>query len=207
MEDTIHLELDEFQLVIYPQVYSPREDSYLFIDFLKKSRSIFQQQFFEIGTGSGIISLVLGKQSTNHTHYASDLNYLAALNANDNLKSNGIENVEIVCTDLFRSFRKKSCPKLLIFNPPYLPEDLDIDHLLTDSERIQFTGGIHGYEALNKLLEVVNDGRIISLISSNAISIDEFRKINPKWKVEILDEKSFSFEKIILISIERGELN
>lgn len=205
MQNIIHLELDEFQLAIYPNVYSPREDSFLFIDFLKKSRSISQHQFLEIGTGSGIISILLGKHNLNVTNYASDLNYMAALNAKDNLKSNGIENVMIVCTDFFKSFRKNSSPKLVIFNPPYLPDDPEMDPLLSNSEKIQFSGGIHGYETLSELLAVVDCERIISMISSNAISVADYQTMHPQWNIEILDQKSFAFEKIVLISMERGD--
>lgn len=171
------------------EVYSPEEDSYLLSEVLSKElpRLIKKNEnlrLLEIGVGSGIQLEKAGELGVkNENIFSVDINPVAVetcLNKGFNcIKSN-----------LFDRVKEKY--DLIIFNPPYLPEDKNEP---LDS-RIATTGGKKGSEIINKFLKqakkyLKKEGQIFLLISSLTEGID-FKG----YRKKILCKKKMFFEEL-----------
>ena len=153
-------------------VYTPREDSY----FLKNNlMGLLKEEAIEIGCGSGFVILTIDQNNPKNNFIAIDLNFNAAQLTRINSQQNGIENVQILTGDLMTCFRKKSLPKQIIFNPPYLPRDSSLDDMLPFNDQIQFVGGEKGFELSSRIVqEIANDSILHIIISSASIKIEDF---------------------------------
>jgi len=144
----------EIELDVFEEIYEPREDSFLLADSLKNLQG---KKVLEIGSGSGLQSIVAAKQGAIVT--AVDINSLAVKCTKHNAEKN---NVQINCfqSDLFSHIKEKF--DIIIFNPPYLPGK---------SSDITVDGGKNGMEVIDKFLEQAKDyltdkGYVLLLISS-----------------------------------------
>ena len=168
-------------------IYKPAEDSYLMSRILKeKLPNLLKQNpelnFLEIGTGSGIhleTAKKLGIKKENI--FSSDINPKAVSHCN-NLGYNCIQ------SNLFEKINNKY--DIIIFNPPYLPEDKQEPK----DSKLNTTGGEKGNEIIIKFLEKAKDylkknGKIFLITSSLSEDIN-FEKIGYKTK-EIGCEKLF----------------
>ncbi|MEK6855976.1 MAG: HemK2/MTQ2 family protein methyltransferase [Nanoarchaeota archaeon] len=174
-------------------IYSPREDSFLLtkeVEKLSKGKKVL-----DMGTGSGIQAIVAKKTGAREV-IAVDID----VNAVNYVKNLGIKTIK---SDLFKKIKGKF--ELIIFNPPYLPEDKVED---LESARIT-SGGKNGDEIILRFLKeckshLKSDGIILLLISSLTPKkrIDNLmKKIN--FKYEILQKQSLFMEKIEVWKIER----
>ena len=149
-------------------IYSPAEDSYLMQKVLQEKIPIFLKgnpslKVLEIGAGSGI-QLVILQQSGVKNIFSSDINPHAVMQC----KKMGFECVQ---SDLFEKIKGKY--DLIIFNPPYLPEDKNEPR----ESKISTTGGKNGSEIINKFLiqarkYLEKNGKIFLLTSSLTKNID-----------------------------------
>lgn len=136
-------------------IYQPSEDSYL----LKKQVKLFSKNktVLDMGSGSGI-QAETALSSEAKSVLASDINPESiAL-----LKSIGIQTIK---SNLFQNINGKF--DLIIFNPPYLPEDKREDK----ESQLATTGGKKGDEILIKFLKQAKihlnkQGVILTLLSS-----------------------------------------
>ena len=142
------------ELDIFEGIYDPREDSFLLADSLKGLQG---KKVLEIGSGSGLQSIVAAKQGAKVT--AVDINSLAVKCKKHNTQKN---NVKINCfkSDLFSHVKEKF--DVIIFNPPYL---------LGKSNDITIDGGKNGREIIDKFLKQAKNylnekGYILLLVSS-----------------------------------------
>tara|TARA_B100000287_G_C20650316_1_gene786615 strand:+ start:798 stop:1403 length:606 start_codon:yes stop_codon:yes gene_type:complete len=190
------------KLEIVPEIYMPREDSFLFIDNLKYEME-GENVFTEIGVGSGIISLSIGNKKS--SIIGVDINMIAALVSKKNAYRNNYDNYLGVCGDGIKSFRKKSLGEKLIFNPPYLPEDNEIDPYSPKHELQQLVGGIKGDEVINNIINSLDDSvnMVFTIISSLATNPIEFSKNKKKWDIRVVSSKNLGFETIWLLKLER----
>ena len=184
------------------EVYAPREDSYLFVDHLSHVTKFHPQTVLEIGCGSGVIILNLLNSYSSAVFYAIDVNFSAAQLTLENSKTNGFDNLQIITGLDFHPFRKNSFD-MVVFNPPYLPND-DLNAKFTDLENLQYVGGEHGYESLLSLLQSHKAyfKRCLSMISSLSISLDDFDRLIPDFEVTKVSELKLSFETLWLILLE-----
>ncbi|MCX6746582.1 MAG: methyltransferase [Candidatus Pacearchaeota archaeon] len=172
-------------------IYSPAEDSYLMSKILENNLPELIKQnpdlkFLEIGTGNGIhLQTALDLRIKKENIFSSDINQEAV----SHCKSLGFNCIH---SDLFENFKKEMKFSLIIFNPPYLPEDSKEPR----DSRIATTGGKKGSETINKFLEQAKNyldknGKIFLLTSS-------FTKgINFKgYKKRLLEKKKLFFEEI-----------
>lgn len=176
-------------------IYSPEEDSYLLslalksevAKIIKKNSNI---KCLEVGIGSGIqlqTLLEIGVKKENI--YGVDLN-------TDAVKHCSELGFNCMKSDLFSNVNNKY--DVILFNPPYLPED----DLKEDYEsKLITTGGKEGSEILNKFLTeakdyLKNDGKIYILISSLTLGIDF-----SGYKMKIINEKKIFFEKLQTIEL------
>jgi release factor glutamine methyltransferase len=136
-------------------IYQPSDDSFLLEKQVKKFAK--DKKVLDIGSGSGIqakTALSAGAKSV----LATDINPKAV----EHLRKIGIHSVK---SDLFSNINNKF--DLIIFNPPYLPED----KREPQDSKPATTGGKKGDEIILKFLKQAPlylnpDGSILLLISS-----------------------------------------
>ncbi|MCK9568193.1 methyltransferase [Candidatus Pacearchaeota archaeon] len=175
-------------------IYEPAEDSFLMSRILKENIPNLLNKnpdlkFLEIGTGSGIhleTAKSLGIKLENI--FSSDIDKKSVLHC----RSLGFNCIH---SDLFDKIPKIKFD-LIIFNPPYLPED----SREPKSSRLATTGGKKGNEIILLFLKQAKNylnknGKIFLITSSLAKDVD-FKKLNYKAK-EIGFEKLF-FEKLFI---------
>ena len=145
-------------------IYQPAEDSYLLSQILKEQIPRLLEQntnlnFLEIGAGSGI-HLETARQSKvkEQNIFSCDINQ----NAVEHCKSLGFNCVN---SDLFQNIKGKF--NIIIFNPPYLPDD---KREPCDS-KLATTGGKTGCEIINRFLKqaknyLKQNGKIFLVVSN-----------------------------------------
>jgi len=160
-------------------VYQPAEDSYLLTDILKKELPGLinknpDLRFLEIGAGSGIHLSTAEKTGVKKENiFSSDIDKNSVNHCN-------LLGYNCIKSDLFENITGKY--NLIIFNPPYLPEESKepID------SKMATTGGKKGDEIILKFLEqaknhLENNGKTFLLASSLTPKID-FEKLGYKSK-------------------------
>jgi release factor glutamine methyltransferase len=165
-------------------IYEADEDSFLILKHIKDYAKV---KILDLGTGSGILSEEALKYSKDVL--AADINKEAV----EYVKKKGIK---ARISNLFSNIKEKF--DLIIFNPPYLPEEK-----LEDKEsKAITTGGNNGYEILEKFFSQANDhlnknGKILIVFSSltNKNKVDKIIKKN-KFKFKLLESKKIFFEEL-----------
>ena len=180
-------------------VYEPGEDSFLLKKHVKDNA---QGLVLDMGTGSGIQAKEAARSSKVKKIYAVDIDPEAV-----NYCKRKVKNKKIVCKrsdlfDVFKQLKKKPRFDLIIFNPPYLPEDKRLRDLTLD-------GGKKGYELTIKFLRqgksfLQKNGKILLLFSSltNKKKIDKTLK-QLKLKHKLLDSEMHFFEELYVYLIEK----
>ena len=167
-----------------PEIYKPAEDSYLLTDTLKKYVKNTNLKAIEIGIGSGIQLQTL-KEIGIKDIYGVDINKKAITQC---------ENLGFRCitSDLFDHVKGKF--DLIVFNPPYLPEN----RKEPKSSKLATTGGKLGSEIINKFLKQAKNhlnpnGRIYLLTSSLTKDINWLN-----YKKKLLGKKKLFFEELFV---------
>jgi release factor glutamine methyltransferase len=100
-----------------PEVYGPREDTFLLLDALTNEQ--LSGRALEIGVGTGVIALNVAHRFQEIE--GVDIDPRAVALAAQNAEKNLITNVYFHCSDLFQSVTGPF--DVIIFNPPYCPVD------------------------------------------------------------------------------------
>lgn len=174
-------------------IYQPAEDSFLMSQILKERLPQILKKnpnlkFLEIGAGSGIhlqTASTLGVKKQNI--FSSDIDGEA-------VKHCQLLGFNCIHSDLFENINGKY--NLIIFNPPYLPEDAREPK----SSRLATTGGKKGNEIILRFLKqakkhLEKNGKIFLITSSLAENIN-FEKFEYKAK-KIGCEKLF-YERLCI---------
>ncbi|MEM3126738.1 MAG: methyltransferase [Candidatus Woesearchaeota archaeon] len=182
------------------EVYRGGEDTQLLLDVIDKYA---HDKVLEIGTGSGVIAKEAAKFA--RIVIATDISKEAIEVARQNTPSNVI----FIESDLFSFFKQQKIKEkfdLIIFNPPYLPEDE------RESEKIKAitTGGKHGWEIIERFLYDVaqflkNDGKILLVFSSltNKERVDGLIEEHLLSKKIVKEQKIEFFETLYLYEIAK----
>jgi release factor glutamine methyltransferase len=186
----------------HPEVYEPAEDTFLFAENLQVER---RDRVLEIGTGTGIIAIIVSRKCSTVT--ATDINPHALDCAAKNIITNKAYNVELRKGDLFEPLADEKYD-LILFNTPYLPtsEEERVD----DELDAAWNGGEDGREVIDRFLDDLKDhlnpGGRVQLVQSSLSDIDQTLKklkdININASVTAR-EKCF-FEEVVIIT---GKLN
>jgi release factor glutamine methyltransferase len=187
------VEEDKYNIVVFPGVYPPSEDTYLLLDALEIRQD---DVFLEVGSGAGLVSLAASKKAL--TVVSIDSSFDAVRNTSENLtKSNLSKNSHVIESDLLGAFAPSAKFSLIVFNPPYLPQDnerTELDYALV--------GGKQGSELTRKFVRqavehLVSGGRIL-VVASTLADIDSIREtmVDCGFSVEVVSEAAFFFEKI-----------
>ena len=208
------------------EVYEPMEDSFLLAEHVKKHSLGF---VLDVGTGSGIqaiaasekAKLVIGidtsrdaiklatenalKQNVKNTGFfeSNMLDLLKKIETKKQFKNSFLK--EIKNKKIHDFLEKKILFDLIIFNPPYLPQDKGI-------EDKSIYGGIKGHETLEKFFSKVSE-----YLKENGNILIVFSSLTKKEKVDGLlqnycfefkqvDEKKLFFETLFVYLIKKSGL-
>ena len=168
-------------------IYEPREDSYLFKQYIE-GLNLEGKKCLDMGTGSGILAEAM---------LESGAEKVSAADINPEASEKVSEKVKFVESDLFE--RIDSDYDLIVFNPPYLPEDRDEG--LEGKEA--WRGGVEGTELTERFLdqafEHLNGGGVIVTMLS---SLADFGEIEQKFDFEVIEELNLWFERLYLIKLK-----
>ncbi|MCK4884056.1 MAG: methyltransferase, partial [Candidatus Diapherotrites archaeon] len=177
-------------------VYAPAEDSFLLADsiseHIKKTQSML-----EIGCGTGYVCLQLAKKAKTVT--AVDINPDAILLTKTNAEKNNLKNITVFKSDLFSKIKADEKFDVVVFNPPYLPDDGVNSKDMLDKALI---GGATGREVLSVFLKGVKthlteNGRVFFLISSFTGQREvEEKLIQEGFFFKVIGSKKLFFETL-----------
>ena len=177
-------------------IYSPREDSFLLQRNLKhyvKGKSVL-----DIGSGSGILAeAALKNKASSVTASDIDNNAIKLLKN----KFQNTSKIKVIKSDLFSNIKSKF--DVILFNPPYLPQDAREDK----ESSIITTGGKHGDELTLKFLKQakshLNKNGIILLITSSLTFQERILNLIKKLKFtsRVIDSQKLFMEELELLEI------
>jgi release factor glutamine methyltransferase len=181
-------------------VYAPREDSYLLKKWVEKNSK--GKKALDMGTGSGILAIA-AKAAGALSVLGVDKNLEAVKLAKKNAKKAGLKDIVFKYSDLFIEVNEKF--DLIIFNPPYLPEE---EHA-TAAKDYDLIGGIKGNEAsihfLKQAIGYLNPKGIVLMICSSLS--DPFEIFNNArifgYDYRILEELKMDFETIYCVKFAK----
>ncbi|MBD3252748.1 DUF2431 domain-containing protein [Candidatus Pacearchaeota archaeon] len=178
-------------------MYQPAEDSWLLSEttekFLKnelKNKQINKQiKILDIGSGTGIQAETIMKLGFKNI-LTSDIDEKAVKLLKKKFKS--------VKSDLFSDIKEKF--DLIVFNPPYLPEDKKEP----EDSKTATTAGKKGYELIVSFLKQAKihlnkNGKILILFSSLSkpeIIKEKTKKLNYKFK--LINKQKLFFEELFV---------
>lgn len=130
------------ELLVFDSVYEPREDSFLLAESVKTGKGC---KALDMGCGCGIQAINMALQGARVI--AVDINPIAVKNTRENASRLGLsKKISAKESDLFSALEGKKFD-LIVFNPPYLPNEATSDAALD--------GGIQGNELLLNFLDRV----------------------------------------------------
>ncbi|MBS3120985.1 methyltransferase [Candidatus Woesearchaeota archaeon] len=182
-------------------VYQPAEDSYLLQEYVKEYAF---GRVLDMGTGSGIQALTALKRTNVKEVVAVDIDEEAVRRLQQGIKEQRLRKIKVIKSDLFD--RVEGHFNLIIFNPPYLPQDEGI-------EDQAIYGGKKGWEVIGRFLQEVSahlfaDGKVLLLFSSltHRDKVDE-RLSYHLLDFELLGQKKLSFEELfVYVVVKSGVL-
>lgn len=184
-----------------PHVYGPEEDTYVLLEALENEN--LSGDGLELGVGTGIIALHVCDHFKKFT--GTDINphavELAARNAQANKK-----NVHFLVSDLFSHISKPF--DVIIFNPPYVPADEDIETI----EDLSYHGGEEGRLIIDQFLtqfpRYLNPEGTVYLLQSSLSGVDETITTLKKMRFlcKIIARKRLFFEELVVFKIRRDTM-
>ncbi len=178
---------------VFPDVYSPDEDSQLLIESLEVSPG---DDVLEIGCGSGIVAIHCAKAGAIVT--AVDINPMAVECTIVNAEDNGVE-LKVRVSDIYENVHGTF--DLIIFNLPYLPVQDE------GMAAAAWSGGEDGLEPLRKLLDGADDhlnpdGSLV-VVTCSLMDHGKMEGMLDRYKVKKLGSKSLFFERLDVLEIRR----
>jgi len=165
-------------------VYEPQEDSTMLVKYV---RDYAKGNVLDVGTGSGIQAIAASQNKNAVSVLATDMQKGVIEYCKKNIKN---EKIKFAVSDLFEIFKKNKKFKnikfdTIIFNPPYLPQELKLKDLTIE-------GGKKGYEVIEKFLNEVN-----KFLKSDGIILITFSSLTKKEKIEeFIKNNLLDFEEL-----------
>ncbi|MBU1205103.1 MAG: methyltransferase [Nanoarchaeota archaeon] len=208
------------------EVYEPMEDSFLLAEHVKRYSKGF---VLDVGTGPGIQAIAASEKAK--LVIGIDISRDAIKLARENAFKQNVKNICFFESSLFDLFKKIQAKKqfknnflkeiknkrihsfleknvlfdLIIFNPPYLPQDKGI------SDKSIY-GGIKGHETLERFFseasEYLKENGKILIVFSSLTNKEKVDKILQDYYFEFkkLDEKKLFFETLFVYLIKKSSL-
>jgi len=178
--------------------YEPREDSKLLEKYVRKYA---KGNVLDVGTGSGIQAITAAKSEKVKSILATDIQSKIIQYNKKNIIN---KKITFIVSDLFSNIKNKKFDTI-IFNPPYLPQELKVKDLTLE-------GGKKGYEVIEKFLNNANNflktnGIILIVFSSltNKSKINDFIK-NNLLEFKELENKHIFFEDLYVYLIQKSTI-
>jgi release factor glutamine methyltransferase len=173
------------ELDVFDDVYEPSDDSFLLAKNIPQK--LQGNQVLEIGSGSGIISLIAAKNGANVT--AVDVESKAVENTRHNADKHRVK-IMVMQSNLFEKISEKY--DLILFNPPYVP--CSKEGLRGETA---WVGGVDGREFIDLFLKdfrkhLKANGKVLMIVSSKNRMEEELKSTG--WKEK--DFSTFFFEKL-----------
>ncbi len=192
--------------------YKPDDDTFLLID--ATSRIIENERilvFGEIGCGSGEAIVQLLEKTQAVLSFATDLNVGACRFTKRRVNGKFNSNIQVIASDLANCFRPLGGSTLLIFNPPYLPENKEEDELLDKNELIAFVGGKQGWEiGFRFAKDAAQRLRVPSIVVFSTIAISEtecLEMLSSLGDARTIARKKLGFEELFAVLIRPSNSN
>lgn len=192
---------DELGFYVFRDVYEPGDDTFLLAENLDVGEN---ERVMDVGTGCGILAILAALKAS--WVLAVDINPSAVRCARVNARRNGVlEKIDFLCGDLFRPLKEEAFFDLILFNAPYLPAEKESK----DWIEYAWSGGKSGRKIIDRFLNSISSylkrgGRLL-LVQSSLSNVDKsmlmLRELG--FKAEIIDERRFLFETIVLIRAAR----
>jgi HemK-related putative methylase len=172
------------------EIYSPSDDSLFLASFVKnKLKSLKPKSILDMGSGSGIQAMTCilsGALPASIT--LVDINPDAISHLQKYFPDS-----KVIHSDLFSKLKTSDKFDLIIFNPPYLPEDK------FDSEA-DTAGGKRGDEIIVRFLKklkshLTDNGKALLLLSS-LTPMNNINKEFKRYKAHLLGKKKLFFEEL-----------
>lgn len=197
---------DDFDLVVFDDVYEPDDDSFL---IAKHVNPFPKSNILDMGCGSGIISIVAASKEANVL--SADINESALKNLELNATRLGLNSrIKTVKSDLFENV--KGTFDYIYFNPPYVPADENDEQLRKNEPKLSkaWDGGKEGRETIKRFIDNVGkhmDKKTkVFMIASSKNDFEWFRTYLEfkgfSW--EIIDEKALFFEVLSLFVFHKA---
>jgi release factor glutamine methyltransferase len=186
-------------------IYEPAEDSYLLQRFV---REYAFGRVLDVGTGSGIQALTATQNKNVREVIAVDINedVIDKIKESKEVQLSG--RIKAKVSDLFSNVKNQF--DVIIFNPPYLPQDKIGKEIIEDPA---LYGGKQGWEVSERFFsEVTNylssNGKILFLFSSltNKEKIEEIISKNLLDFKQLAEEKMPMFETLYVYLVEKSDL-
>lgn len=182
-------------MVSCKSVYQPQEDSTI---LERHVRQYAKGKVLDIGTGSGIQAIAAAQSKNVKSVLATDvqkgvIDYCKKCIQNKRIKflhSDLFKNIKgkFDTIENVKRFRKSQKPKVfdtIVFNPPYLPQELKLKDLTIEA-------GKKGYEVIERFLNDVNN-----FLKPNGIVLIVFSSLTKKEKVEkFIKNNLLDFEEV-----------
>lgn len=148
------------RFVVKRGVLVPRPETELLVDeALGLVKNIPNPSIVEVGTGSGIVAIMLALMVPNAKIIATDISLQALMNAKENAILHGVEE----CISFVHSSYMDSVAgefDLLVSNPPYISNSASLEkHVLQEPHEALF-GGDDGSEVLCNLIQKAYDAQV-----------------------------------------------
>lgn len=143
----------------------PRPETELLIDEVVKNIEMISAQkqcIAEIGTGSGIISVMLALLLPDATIIATDISKDALKLAEANIKRYGLEDrIKLYNTSYLDGIKEDV--DIIVSNPPYVANDFKLDKPLEYEPKEAIFGGVRGDEILLDIIDIAKERNVIFL--------------------------------------------
>ncbi len=180
--------------IVKEGVLIPRPETELLIDnALEIIKDIKNKKenisVLEIGTGSGIISVMLALLVKDIKIIAVDINEKAIALAKENAVKHGVENkIEFRLSNLYENIAEINID-LTISNPPYIANDYELPHNVKFEPSNALFGGNIGDELLKDIIDQTNERDIEYLLCE--MGYDQKKPLSVY--LEKFDTKNFTF--------------
>ncbi|SCV04504.1 LAMI_0H16666g1_1 [Lachancea mirantina] len=200
----------------YNKVYEPSEDSFLLLDVLESEQDALRTMFrnklgvvCEIGCGSGIVTTFMMQNkipSTDAVYIPVDISPWALEATMDTAKRNGCsaQYLTPVRANLTAGLKKNEVD-VLVFNPPYVPNETIPEMPLDDKNEddwldLALLGGNDGMVVTRKLLDGLQD-----ILSSHGVAyvlfcarnwpekVQEYMQIKG-WNAQLIEKRKAGWE-------------
>ena len=179
-------------------IYDPQEDSTMLERWV---RLYAQGKVLDIGTGSGIQAIAAAQSPRVKSVLATDIQKGVIDYCRKCIKN---KKIKFLASGLFENIKKNEKFDMIIFNPPYLPQELKLKDLTLE-------GGKKGYEIIQKFINEVNeflskDGIVLMVFSSltKKEKVEEFIR-NNLLEFESLEKMHIFFEDIHVYLLKKSE--